>query len=305
MSYEFSRTTKHKKPRYQFLHFGFNPANSCWLSEEWVTLPEAEFLANRDAHEAFMQQSAAERASRVQHHRDPATPLDQLTPNQRAAYEFLSGVNSFSVRGPDGTVHMASAEMAGNKMRPSSEKGFRDSGFVIFRHVKNGYTGEVTNQIEGLDIPADLVEPEGATPVDPWSFIVDQNKQRERDMYDGLRAMAQNPGGGGWARMAFNQLIKLEESIIRAEWNASRGAPDPYGSPDEDRAEWVRVRAELKASFPDFDALYAERKDSHNKCARANLDNSNGVLFSYFLPEFHEDGRHEPWGDRDVPWNAS
>lgn len=47
---------------------------------------------------------------------------------------------------------------------------------------------------------------------------------------------------------------------------------------------------------------YAAVKESHNSCARSNLDNSNGFLACYVLPQFKVDGTHEPWGDKDVPW---
>ena len=51
-----------------------------------------------------------------------------------------------------------------------------------------------------------------------------------------------------------------------------------------------------------FQQYYQESLESHNSCERNNLDNSKGTFYCYVLPKFNEDGTHEPWGEKDVPW---
>jgi hypothetical protein len=304
----FYRKTKHKKPRHQLYVPGFNPANSCWLDGSWVTFPKEVWKERHKAHHRTFK--AATKGHGRQHWRDPETPLDALTEAQRMAYEHYSGEQSLYAVYGNGNVGPIAVEMAGNEPRPDQVKWLREQGLQILRFTKNGHTGEVTDTLKGLDFPPDLVHP-SKKPRDPWATIVDQNKRQQKEMHDacvegaingveGMPAEAQ----GFMAQMAFTGLIQKEASIIRSEWSQHRDINDPYADLDRDVREYVEMRASLEESFGDqFATWYDRARASHNKCARANLDNSNGLLFSYVLPEFNADGTHEPWGPRDVPWS--
>lgn len=103
--------------------------------------------------------------------------------------------------------------------------------------------------------------------------------------------------------MAAHSLIKIEERIIKAEWESIKGQKDRFTNLNEERVEYAEMRQALE-SLGKF-AAYEEAKKSHNECARSNLDDSNGLLFCYVLPIFNPDGSHEPWGERDVPWDQN
>ena len=107
------------------------------------------------------------------------------------------------------------------------------------------------------------------------------------------------------AAMAFQSLISLEEGIVQAEWDVQRGRPDKYTDLPTERARYVEARKKLRAKFGEhFEAHYQARRESHNSCARANLG-EHGSLYCFVLPVFYDDGGHEPWGARDVPWGVT
>ena len=58
----------------------------------------------------------------------------------------------------------------------------------------------------------------------------------------------------------------------------------------------------VKTYGNNFEKLYEEARATQNHCARANLG-SSGILHDYVLPKFNADGTHEPWREKDVPWN--
>lgn len=107
------------------------------------------------------------------------------------------------------------------------------------------------------------------------------------------------------AMMAFHELVEQEEMIIRGEWDRDHGQEDeaiPY-EPEQERQLYVEMRGKLKP-LANFDEWYNRSKNSHNECARANLDNSKGNLYCWVLPKFNDDGTHEPLGEHDGPWGT-
>ena len=305
----FYRKTKHKKPQHQLYIPGFNPANSCWLNGSWVTVPEAEWNERHKAHHKLFK--AAIKAAGHQHYRDAGTPLDKLTEAQRMAYEHFSGEARFDVVYKNGNVGLVGVKMVGNRMKKGQAEWLRERGAKIIPSTEDSFTGKVTDVLKGLDVPADLVS-DDTEPRDPWEAVVEQNKQAEQTLYSAFLdgALGALPGvpdesRGFMAQMAFHGLIEKEESIIHTKWNIERGVKDPYDDLDRDVREYVEMRVKLSEAFPEqFDERYQQQKDTHNECARANLGDT-GVLFSFVLPKFNDDGTHEPWGDRDVPWGTS
>lgn len=115
-----------------------------------------------------------------------------------------------------------------------------------------------------------------------------------------FEAMTHGLGGGmdGFAMsMAVQSLLELERRIILAEFR-----PGPVVDVEEERARYVAMRVKIESNSA-FSAAYAEGLKGHNECARANLDNSDGHMFSVVLPKFNSNGTHDPYGDRDVPWS--
>ena len=328
MTYKHSRTTKHNKPRFQFRWFGFNAENSCWIGPtngEWVDVPsEAVFLADRDAHEALMVQSEAERRAgmKTQRHNGDPTPVESMTPAQRAAWNHFSGFMNVAVRVDPafkakedfhllpGQVGHVSIEMSGDRLGGASLRFLRNNGLWIIRWVKHGYTGSITDTLATLSgVPDDLIDPDvgtdEASAVDPWAAIVQRNMVRQKEHAVGLAGHHVRGAGGPWGQMAVAGLVRMEEGIVRSKWKAASGGDlDPYTFPDLARDLYVEARREIANTLgDDFDPLYASVKDRRNATARSSLDLSGGSMFSFVLPVFHEDGSHEAWGDRDVPWN--
>ena len=308
---EFSRVTRKKKSAHQLYQPGFNPANGCWLEGSWVTLPEAEWLEKKDAHVATYQG-----VFRVaQSHRGAAVPLDQLTAWQRQAYEHYSGQVTAHVEAPNGIIARCVIDMAGSRPQTRDLAFLRKNGYRILPRIRNGYTGEITSQVEGYDFPEDVVAFDWKSVPDPWSRIVRQNVDNERSMYlscfGNAAAEPLDLAEGMFANfdlfsvsLGMGGLMSTEESIIRTEWERFCGKRDPYADLEGDVAFYVKLRARAKEVLKDkFDAAYAKAKASHNSCARSNLGD-RGVSFSFVLPEFRDDGSHDPWGARDVPWRA-
>lgn len=109
---------------------------------------------------------------------------------------------------------------------------------------------------------------------------------------------------GGFAEsISAQMLLRLEKAVIRSEWYESLGKPSVENSADC-IARYAQARSKVEAKFgSDAVAEMLQRaRKAHNECARDNLDNSNGLLYCWVLPEFNSDGSHEPIGPRDVPW---
>lgn len=141
---------------------------------------------------------------------------------------------------------------------------------------------------------------------DPMA-IVKMSKQRESAVMDEFVNAIGNPMFGGFAaQMAVQSLIMKERAIIQAEYYKQECGKESFGfDPVNDVAEYVKMRADIKAKLgADFDKYYDSQRATDAKCARANLDNSNGKMYCYVLPRFNDDGTHDPWGPKDIPWNG-
>ena len=293
------RITKHKKPRHQIYQPGFNPDNSCWLEGDWLTLSEDEWESCKDEHELLYGHVWGE--LKKQHHRDTATPVEKMTKAQKQAWEHFSGQTTVHGRDESGAVICFFVPLCGGKMSQEQIEQLREKDVKIFDKVTT-QTDDPESLGKQLDIPDDLLIPEAH---DPWKDIVAQNKQNSFEMSAGI-AESINSGMGAlfgdmvglMAGVAMTGLMEIEKEIIRGEWEPEQ----KYHDPDESKDRYVKLRATLKQQFGEqFDSIYAQTKDSHNSCARANLDNSKRYTFSFVLPEFHDDGTHEAWGENDVP----
>jgi len=241
-----------------------------------------------------------------QHYRNEGVAPEDMTKAQRQAYEFFSGEQRLYVQYADDTVGMVAVNTCGDRIAPEGLEWLRENGAKLLRNVKQGK--EEFNQLETLEVPDDLVVDSGEV-ADPWKNTIKQNLERADMMFDamvqGVADESRPEQERGFAlQMAFAQLIKEETHIIRAEHGAATGSPDVYYD-ETYRTRYAAKRVKLKELCGDkFAECYEQSRKSHNSCARTNLDNSDGHMFSYVLPEFHDDGSYEPWGERDVPWNA-
>jgi hypothetical protein len=297
-----SRKTSHAKPKHQLYQPGFNPSNSCWLQGRWITLPKAEWQKRRAAHEKLY--AIVFQREKTQHYKFKPTPLKKMTRAQKQAWEYYSGDQRLA-----GIVNGRFApfvvRMAGKEPQPSQITWLRNRQVTIPRWIKLGPKGKPENQLRSIKLPKDLIQentPE--TALDEVTATVTQNRARSQEFFD---AAADNLEKNDHTRfsisMAFGQLIEQEELIIRAEWQISRGEEDtiPY-EPEKERQLYVAMRSKLK-NYEGFAEGYERAKANHNECERANLDNSDGKFFCFVLPEFHDDGTHEPVGEHDVPWS--
>lgn len=132
-------------------------------------------------------------------------------------------------------------------------------------------------------------------------------KQQEANFFDGMLAGLANPALAGpgvpadavlgfGSHMAMQQLIVEEERIILSE--AVDKIPTAVAV-----AEYVAKRGRLVKALgrEKFDQVREEMVASHNVCARLNLG-SSGLMYTVVLPVFRDDGTHDPYGERDVPW---
>ena len=301
---KFARITKHKKPRCQIYQPGFNDRNSCWLEGQWLTLPNDEWEARKDEHVAMYEE--ARKTAGVQCSQNPGTPVEKMTPAQRQAWEYYSGNTSIHGRDESGATICFYVELRGGKMGQDQIEHLRANDIKVFDKVTT-QTDDPESIGEQLGMPDDLLIEE---PHDPWEDIIAENRKRSFDMSAGIaEGLATGEGAamcggdshvmGLMAGVAMHGLLEIEEEIIRGELEPGK---DRYHDPEEAKARYVKLHATLKQQFGEhFDALYAQNKATENSCARHNLDNSNRYLYSYVLPEFHDDGSHEPWGENDVP----
>jgi hypothetical protein len=296
----FSRVTKNRPPRHQLYVPGFNPSNGCWLDGSWTPLPEREWRSRRAAHERLF--SGVRKASAAQSHRGRRRPISSLSPAERTAYEHYSGEMTVDCRDQAGRPQIVGVRMAGKRVSEDGLRHMASNGLLAYERVRDA-SGRVRNQARALSLPAKLVLPV-EEPFFFWKSVVAENRRRFReDALFGLEAFRKKEDHGGMGLMMFTQhLLQLEENIVREEHSLSVGEPpDPLSTLEEDRAEYAELRRGLEA--PVLKAYRAARRE-HNGCARTNLDNTDGNLFSYVLPEFSPDGTHAPWGERDVPWNG-
>lgn len=301
---ELSRITKHKPPRHQLYQPGFNDFNGCWLEGTWVTVPAGEYESRKKAHEKLYKGLGKQKAKQS-HHGEPV-PLEAMTAGQRQAWEHFSGSRTLNVRFSHGGVGLVGADMAGAKVGEKSLAWLREKGGKVIPKVLEP-SGEIVDQT-GM-VPTELLS-EDAEPVHVWKLIVAQNKANAREFSKAWSKVGQEGvevPGLGFAEpndfmlgVAVQNLFELEKQIIQ---NELRKEPDWYETPEETIAEYVEHRKEMREALGEkFEEVYREAKKTHNECERANLDNSEGHLFAYVLPEFRDDGSHEPLGPRDFPW---
>ena len=136
--------------------------------------------------------------------------------------------------------------------------------------------------------------------------IIEQNMNNIEDtfFFSLKESLANNSTSNFAAMTVFGILIEQEILIISSEWKASMGQPNIYYDTEKEKQRYAKMRYELE-KVENWKAAYDQSKISHNECERENLDDSDGSLYAFVLPEFHSDGTFEPWGERDVPWNIS
>ena len=306
-----SRITKAGK--HQIYQPGFNNINSCWLDGKWITLPEKEWKKKKAKHEKLYANMAKE--MKTQHYRDKGTALKNMTDAQRQAWEFSSGSIIFDcIYNESGYYSPFSLQMAGKEIQEKSLKWFRSKNAKIIKNVKHG--NKVGSQIRGLKIPKDLILDNEKT-IDTVKMTIKQNNERQKQMFDFFAKASKKEdsellegdiNGQSFkdfsVMMAVQHLIELETQIIRAEWHKSIGKEDHYTDIKEITEEYVRAKRKAKKDLGNkFQSAYEDSRNSHNECARNNLDNSDGKLYAFVLPKFRNDGTHYTYGERDVPWN--
>jgi len=311
---ELARITKHKKPRHQLYFYGFNESNSCWMCGRWVTFPKEEWEAKKDEHCRLF--GSVKEEMKSQHHSNKETSPKKMTKAQRMAWQHYSGDAIVTYIDSNGTVGFMRVPLAGGKVTESSFKELRKREWKVPRKLKGNANEESNQTIYGF--PEDLYTDKEAEAIDPWDNIIKQNKEKEDrildEMLDGISADKLPPDVspdkaddylGFTAMMVMQSLIELEETIIRIEWYHSVGIDAPRENLEHEKRRYAVAREKVKKVFGDmFDPYYEASRNSSNECARANLDNSKGTIYSYVLPKFHDDGTHEPWGEKDVPWGA-
>lgn len=304
---EVVRVTKHKQPRYQLYQPGFNPGNRCWLEGAWLTLPKEEWEQRKDQHRQLYKDVRSQAGN--QHHRDKGISVKKLNEAQKQAYEFFAGTDIIDCWVPKHDyLQGASIELAGPYISERSCEWLRQKGWRVLRKIKD-HRGRIIDQAKRLRVPEDLVidqTGDNGEPIDAQAKVVEQNMAHFEDQFFAALKFATDDSEPenmrGFAAMTmFGTLMLQEETIMRAEWAEQRGKPDKYTDLPRERARYAKMRAELE-KVEGWREHYDQSKGSHNECARHNLDNSKGHLFSFVLPEFHSDGSHEPWGERDVPW---
>lgn len=139
--------------------------------------------------------------------------------------------------------------------------------------------------------------------INPVEFA-DMCEDRDSQIRNAYLANAADPF---MAEMAVYSLVELQQRIIGLEFFLSYNPPNEVSNLDrveKYKKEHEQLYDRLKATMGKrFQPLYDECLKEENECARSNLDNNDGRLYSYVLPKFNRDGTHEPWGERDVPWN--
>ena len=292
---ELSRITNHRNPQFQLYQPGFNISNSCWIDGKWIKLSEQEWLARKDKHQELYKD--VRKLAKTQNHRDTGKPVEALNPAEKQAYEFFSGTTTLHclIRGCAQSVRV---ETAGDKVQPKALKWIKSHGLKVIANVKGPDETVISQSSYG--IPEDLIVDTGE-PFDFWKNIVEQNKRKAKAMFDVSLSRLKDPDPTGFSPMiAVQSLLEVEEEIIQAEHKLSLGQKDLYTDLEEERVRYVEMRKAIEDKG--LHEAYESGKQTHNSCARSNLDNSNGFLFCFVLPKFNLDGTHEPWGERDVPW---
>ena len=141
-------------------------------------------------------------------------------------------------------------------------------------------------------------------------IIKQLSEERDDAIFDGMSQLlgCSNQAGGMTlgdfaASMMIMQLLHEEKLLISFEWREQEGLKLAF-SVDEQRSRYVEIRKKAREALGDkFDELYESHKQEENEIARRGLDDNDGRLYYFVLPKMNNDGTHEPWGERDVPWN--
>lgn len=141
--------------------------------------------------------------------------------------------------------------------------------------------------------------------IDP-EMLIQHSRDREDNFLDQMLSMA-GTGSHGFdslgipdfgAAMAIESLVKQEEMILRMEYPSVH--PKHHA---EEMARYVTMRQKIEKTLgASFNQHYERGRESHNKCARLNLDSHKGFVYTWVLPKFNADGTHDPVGDRDFPF---
>ena len=112
--------------------------------------------------------------------------------------------------------------------------------------------------------------------------------------------------------MAFYSLIHSAKHLIRTEWEILYASAHDL---KKNKARWLMEAVEHKKIFArQYDVLlkkfgeekfvagWKKARDTENGCSRANLDNSEGMIYCYIIPEMNPDGTHEVLKKEDGPW---
>lgn len=297
------RATKHAKPKYQLYMWGFNHLNSCWMTSGWQTVTKAEYGERAEAHAA--QYAEVLSTLSTQRHNGPPTAVDQMTTAQKTGYDHCSGGATLECRrtGIGLKVGMVSIALAGGKISDESLKPFRSQPhWRAIPKILHPYTLGVTDQATLYGLPADILS-DDTEPVHAYKLLVKQNKQNRFDsaLYD-VVALKHYPSRMA-CRMPAQYLVSLEMSIIRTEWEALVGRTDPFADLQWDIKAYVELRAAAAQIESNFFLEHKIARDEHNRYARQTLNTMEGKTIAFVLPKFYPDGTHEPWGERDVPWN--
>lgn len=295
---ELVKITKHKKPRYMIYQPGFNNSNSCWLEGEWIQISKEEWEQKQATHQKLYENIKEE--IKGQYYNDEKTKLKDMTLAQKQAWKFYSGSQHLEcfIKGCEERVITIEVNLSGRAISKKSVERMKKKNYLVIRYVTT--YGKIKDQTKGIKIPKELLL-ENKEPVDTVLFTIrGNNKQSDYfikvaflDINDSFRI-----------GVGIHGIIKLEEEIIRSEWHESIGKKDFYDDVKSsiERYKELRKLATDKLGIEKFQQYHQEFLERHNSCERNNLDNSDGKLYCYVLPKFNEDGTHEPWGEKDVPW---
>ena len=153
-SHNMARRTNHIKPRFQLYQPGFNAGNSCWVDGAWITLSEDEWEQKKEAHAAMYANLKAEQ--KKQYHRDPPTPVDQMTPAQKQAWQHHSGTAVITYISESGYVGPCAIGLQSDKIAESTVRWIKKHKWKIPAVVLRSNDDEF-NQQERYDIPDEIV----------------------------------------------------------------------------------------------------------------------------------------------------
>lgn len=314
-----AKKTSHSKPRYMFYMPGFNPCNGCWLNGDWVYVSEEQYKKESKKHNQLF--SKVKKESKTQHYRDQSIPLKDLTEAQKKAYEHFSGESTLyayrvmsdkdlskkDITEEEKFLHLHKMDMvkenrlvfcvrvrlSGKNISEKSIKWIRENGYKIIPMVSN--YGKTTDQLKGIKrtTPKDIIADEKDV-IDTTAAAIKQNNNQEDLMATEFLKNVDT------CDIGIDAIIRIEEYIIKAEWEKSIGKSDMYDDVKKMTQRYKKLREIAISSLGKntFMEYYQESKSEHNGYEKEDLEKG---FPGYVLPEFHDDGTHEAWGPKDVP----